>query len=167
MLSDIKELSDHMYWADSIVWSEVMKISHHDDIQIIFDLLFHLHSVQHAYFSLWHNQHLGQLEKIKFINLSALSNWGLEFHKKYNVFINSLSEEKLNQTVEIPWTKYFEKKIGKPPAKTNLIQTIYQVIMHSTYHRGQINKKIRELGGEPPLTDYIYWIWIGKPNPVG
>ena len=40
-----------------------------------------------------------------------------------------------------------------------------QVALHSTYHRGQINARIRELGGEPPLTDFIAWVWAGKPQP--
>jgi uncharacterized damage-inducible protein DinB len=42
-------------------------------------------------------------------------------------------------------------------------ETINQVIQHSTYHRAQINKRIRELGEEPPFTDFIYWAWINKP----
>lgn len=36
--------------------------------------------------------------------------------------------------------------------------------MHTTYHRGQLNTKIRELGGEPPLTDFIYWVGLDKPK---
>jgi uncharacterized damage-inducible protein DinB len=36
--------------------------------------------------------------------------------------------------------------------------------MHSTYHRGQVNARLRELGIEPPLTDYIAWIWFGRPE---
>ena len=164
MLLDIKELSDHMFWADSKVWSEVMKISQHNKIQHIFDLLFHLHTVQHAYLCIWNNQPLNNLGKNEFKNLSELSNWGKDFHRKYKVFIDSLDDERMNNVVSIPWTEYLEKKIGKPPEASSLIQTIYQVVMHSTYHRGQINTKIRELGGEPPLTDFIYWIWLNKPN---
>jgi len=40
---------------------------------------------------------------------------------------------------------------------------MYQVIIHSTHHRGQVNSRIRELKGEPPLVDFIVWIWLGKP----
>jgi uncharacterized damage-inducible protein DinB len=38
-----------------------------------------------------------------------------------------------------------------------------QVVLHSTHHRGQIVARVRELGGNPPLVDYIGWIWLGKP----
>ena len=39
-----------------------------------------------------------------------------------------------------------------------------QVAMHTAYHRGQINTRVRELGGEPKLVDFIAWIWYGKPK---
>ena len=35
---------------------------------------------------------------------------------------------------------------------------------HSTYHRGQINTRFRELGGEPAMVDFIAWVWLGKPK---
>jgi uncharacterized damage-inducible protein DinB len=41
---------------------------------------------------------------------------------------------------------------------------MYQVVSHSSYHRGQVNTRIRKIGGEPPLTDFIAWIWRGKPS---
>lgn len=43
-------------------------------------------------------------------------------------------------------------------------ETMIQVAMHSQYHRGQINTRLRELGAEPPLVDYIAWIWFGRPD---
>ncbi len=35
---------------------------------------------------------------------------------------------------------------------------ITQVLLHSAYHRGQVNSILRESGCEPPLTDYIHYI---------
>jgi uncharacterized damage-inducible protein DinB len=37
--------------------------------------------------------------------------------------------------------------------------------MHSHYHRGQNATRLRELGGEPPMTDLIVWYWKGRPRP--
>ncbi len=34
-----------------------------------------------------------------------------------------------------------------------------------TGDRGQNATRLRELGGEPPLTDYIAWLWKGRPAP--
>ena len=36
---------------------------------------------------------------------------------------------------------------------------LFQVINHSTYHRGQIATEFRQSGLEPLLTDYIYYKW--------
>ncbi len=37
--------------------------------------------------------------------------------------------------------------------------------MHSTHHRGQVAARLRELGGEPPLVDFIAWLWWKRPEP--
>ncbi|PKL89003.1 MAG: hypothetical protein CVV23_07470 [Ignavibacteriae bacterium HGW-Ignavibacteriae-2] len=63
MLLNVKELSEHSAWADSKVWTEVMKLNGHSEIKYIFDLLFHLHSVQHAYLCIWTGQSLDQIAR--------------------------------------------------------------------------------------------------------
>jgi uncharacterized damage-inducible protein DinB len=47
-----------------------------------------------------------------------------------------------------------------------MAETARQVAMHSMHHRGQVNARLRELGAEPPLVDYIAWIWRGRPEPM-
>ncbi len=48
--------------------------------------------------------------------------------------------------------------------RTRSTGSCFQVANHSTYHRGQVNRSLRQLGGEPPLVDYIAWVWFGKPK---
>ena len=38
-----------------------------------------------------------------------------------------------------------------------------QAAMHSHYHRGQNATRLRELGGVPPMTDFIVWLHKGQP----
>jgi uncharacterized damage-inducible protein DinB len=33
------------------------------------------------------------------------------------------------------------------------------VVNHATYHRGQIASKLKRLGKEPPVTDFIFWVF--------
>lgn len=41
---------------------------------------------------------------------------------------------------------------------TNTVEEILtQLHGHSWYHRGQIASLVRSLGGEPAITDYVYW----------
>lgn len=42
-------------------------------------------------------------------------------------------------------------------------EILMHVINHGTYHRAQIASVLREVGAEPPKTDYIYF----SRNPVG
>jgi uncharacterized damage-inducible protein DinB len=47
---------------------------------------------------------------------------------------------------------------------TTVAETMLQVTFHSAYHRGQVSARLREVGVEPPLVDYIAWIWFGRPD---
>lgn len=46
---------------------------------------------------------------------------------------------------------------------TNTIEDIlFHIINHSTYHRGQIAKQLRQEGSTPPATDFIFYLREGK-----
>ena len=57
-----------------------------------------------------------------------------------------------------------ERKIKQKVVPATLEETMLQVASHSTYHRGQINTRFRERGGDPPSVDFIIWVWLGKPK---
>lgn len=47
---------------------------------------------------------------------------------------------------------------GKGQGFENTIRDVLNhIVNHGTYHRGQLSMKIRELGFQPPATDYIRW----------
>ena len=73
-----------------------------------------------------------------------------------------LDPETLQRQVHFPWSQQLVERWGVAQPAT-LTETILQVALHSTYHRGQVNTRLRELGAEPPLTDFIAWIWMGRP----
>jgi hypothetical protein len=43
----------------------------------------------------------------------------------------------------------------------------WSTLFAAPYHRGQVATRLRERGGEPPLTDFIAWIWMHRPAPDG
>jgi len=57
----------------------------------------------------------------------------------------------------VPWFK-------DPPLSLTVAEALTQGAMHSQYHRGQNATRLRDLGGEPPTTDYIVWLWKGRPQ---
>ena len=41
------------------------------------------------------------------------------------------------------------------------------VVNHATYHRGQAASKLKRLGVEPPVTDFVFWAVEQTPQPPG
>ncbi len=79
------------------------------------------------------------------------------------MYLSGLSEEALAQIVALPWAEMAAARMGQTPAASTMAETLQQVSMHSAYHRGQVNTRLREIGAEPPLVDFIAWVWLGKP----
>ena len=98
----------------------------------------------------------------EFPDLKSIAKWGFDYQQKLNEFLSSqMSDEKV---IQIPWSVFIERRTGKKVVPATLEETMLQVASHSTYHRGQINTRFRELGGEPASVDFIVWIWLGKPK---
>jgi uncharacterized damage-inducible protein DinB len=52
----------------------------------------------------------------------------------------------------------FEYRSYEGPMFRNTIEDILtQLFGHSWYHRGQIAQLVRALGGEPAVTDFVFW----------
>jgi uncharacterized damage-inducible protein DinB len=52
----------------------------------------------------------------------------------------------------------FEYASLEGPRFRNRVEDILaQLFGHSWYHRGQIAQLVRSVGGEPAVTDYVYW----------
>ncbi|NIT59727.1 MAG: hypothetical protein GWN00_26950 [Aliifodinibius sp.] len=164
ILEETKSLFAHMFWADATVWESVFDLSDYQTNQKLKQLLHHIHSVQHAYLLLWLGKELNIPELNSFKRFQEISDWGLTFYLELENYLDDIIESHLYQLISIPWSEHLAKKIGKPPEQPNLLQMMNQVILHSGYHRAQANKMIREMGGEPPLVDFIMWIWLGKPD---
>jgi len=60
---------------------------------------------------------------------------------------------------ELAQTIQYSNSKGQP-FENSVSDILFQVINHSTYHRGQIATGFRQSGLEPLLTDYIYYKMI-------
>jgi uncharacterized damage-inducible protein DinB len=88
-------------------------------------------------------------------DLASLTTLVRRYHDEMIPFVEGLSEPRLSEPVENPFA---------PPDAPRLTraQALTQCAMHSHYHRGQNATRMRELGTEPPLTDFIAWFWSGQ-----
>ncbi|HEX4947519.1 MAG TPA: DinB family protein [Blastocatellia bacterium] len=176
LLSHLQDQFRHMEWADAMVWRTTLSLDTTVADETLRTRLHHIHQVQRVFLSVWqgafaHLQDSNErrqavmawVSKGNELRGSDLLAWGQEYHRDVQSYLNSVSEEALAQDVTLPWSEMVAARIGQTPAASTLAETLQQVTMHSAYHRGQVNTRLRELGAEPPLVDFIAWVWLGKP----
>jgi uncharacterized damage-inducible protein DinB len=157
------DLYQHMEWADSAVWSSVLASeSGHTDTKLR-GYLFHLHLVQRSFLGAWRGEPR-QTQYPTFDDAGELMDWGREYYDEIFAYLGSLNDAVLSEPMVLPWSSMVEKLLGRPPATSTMGDTVLQVPMHSMYHRGQVNARLKEVGGEPSNVDYIAWVWAGRPG---
>lgn len=158
---DILKYND---WADSLIWKTILSnpVLHQDEkIKL---LLHHIHTVQYAFYNLWTDIPQDKNRQKNIPGINEIMETGKSFNEKVLLFANDLKEAELDNYIHIPWSVYVERHLGIKAGKATLADTIIQVVNHSSYHRGQVNKFLRALDVDPPMIDYIAWIWFEKPE---
>ncbi len=163
-LENTSLLLNHMQWADAEVWKKILTFDATEHDERIKKLLYHLHQVQYAFYFLWNELPLEIPKPEEFADLKSIAKWGFEYQQKLTHFILSERVSDKEKMVQIPWSVFWERKTKQKVVPATLEETMLQVASHSTYHRGQINARFRELGGDPASVDFVVWIWLGKQN---
>ena len=153
MLGMIDELFRAMEWSDARMWTALHDTPAAADDQRVRELTDHLHMVQQAFLSVWKSRRYEKAPSPR------------SFYEEARAFIASLDDAALDREVKLPWADRIAQVAGGPAQPTTLAETLMQVAMHTAHHRAQVSARIRELGGQPPLVDFIAWIWLGKPAP--
>lgn len=158
------ELVRHLEWADATLWKAVL-----ERVEAALDSkvevwLHHIHIVQHAFLRVWRSEPLELPEPADFPDPPSLARWGWEAHQGIRSFLAQADDSELRRDLALPWAASVEQKWQRPIEPVRLDQSVMQVAMHSTHHRGQVAARLRELGTEPPLLDFIAWLWRGKPE---
>ena len=176
LLTNLQDQFRHMEWADAMVWQTALSVDATLSDEILRARLHHIHLVQRVFLAVWQGEfakYEGSNERqqalMAWFNQGGdlrgadLLAWGKSYHLDVQSYVTSLSEEALPQIVDLPWAEMVAARIGQTPAPSTMAETLQQVTMHSAYHRGQVNVRLREVGTEPPLVDFIAWVWLGKP----
>lgn len=154
----LADLYAHQAWADAEHWGAIE--AHHAALQdkAIRERLHHIHLVQRAFLSLAKGEQVVATRLEDFAGMAALKEYGRQYHEEVATALPGLGDARLAEMISVPWFK-------DPPIRISVTQALTQAAMHSHYHRGQNASRLRELGGEPPLTDLIVWYWKGRPSP--
>jgi uncharacterized damage-inducible protein DinB len=164
-LDGLRELLAHMEWADAVVWRAALAHPPAVADARLRDLLLHLHGVQRAFLTMWTSQPLTFPTANDFPDIAAVHAWSQPYYAELAAFVLTVDEAGLSRIIDMPWLSEFEQRTGRRFQRPSLAETMFQVTSHSTYHRGQVNARLREVGGEPPLVDYIAWVWFGRTQP--
>jgi len=159
------DLFDHMTWADSKVWCEVL-----DNTQAIHDeklhrLLSHIHGVQHFYLRAWRNDPL-EAPNPEFDQLPDLYNRAKDYYVEARRHLTSFTDAVLDEPMPAAWEERMTRLLGPSVTSVRKGDTVMQVILHGFHHRGQANVRLRELGSTPPVIDHVLWVWLGRPAAV-
>jgi len=157
----LNDLYPHQAWADAEHWRAIGAHPAARDDQAIRQRLHHIHFVQHAF--AWtvgdRAQPFRMTKPGDFSTFESLQAYAREFHEQVPSLLGGLTPARLADTVNIVW-------FNDPPLSITIAEALTQAAMHSHYHRGQNATRLRELGGTPPTTDYIVWLWKGRPKPA-
>ena len=74
-----------------------------------------------------------------------------EVHQRWVELLDQLSEDKLDQNLVYHTTQGAK-------FETPIRDVLTHLLMHSAYHRGQVAAAVREGGGKPALTDYVFYL---------
>ena len=160
----LTELYRHMEWADASVWAAVLASEGGRSDPKLRGYFYHLHVVQRAFLRTWRGEARAEPYPT-FGDAASLMSWGRTYYGEALAHLGLMSEERLSEPMPLEWASMVERVLGRAPDVTTVGDTVLQVALHSLYHRGQINARLREVGGEPPLVDYIAWVWMGRPAP--
>ncbi len=160
-LADCRALLGHAEWADALVWESVLTCGQED--AELRARLHHLHMVQWAYLHIWRSETVKPRELGTFSTMPAIRAWAREFYRELPAYLAGVSGEGLTRVVRFPWADRLVQRFGQAQPAT-WSESVLQVAMHSTYHRGQVAKRLRELDVEAPLSDFIAWIWMNRPE---
>jgi uncharacterized damage-inducible protein DinB len=161
---EFRELLTHMEWADAQTWKAVNATPGAQSDDRLKYLLHHVHLVHAVYLQAWRGDPFQVTELSAYPDLDSVHTWARPFYPSVMAFATTVDETSLGRPIEFPWAGLIAERYGKIEPAT-LSESAWQVLSHTSYHRGQVAIRVRELGGEPPLVDFLVWVWSGKPNP--
>jgi uncharacterized damage-inducible protein DinB len=71
-------------------------------------------------------------------------------HEHWSKYLAELSDDDLKRTFDY-------RSLDAGGFRNTLEEILTQLFGHSWYHRGQIAMLVRTAGGEPAVTDFIFW----------
>lgn len=84
------------------------------------------------------------------VSLSDLPTQWEEMHSRWTQYFEDLMEAHLERIFEY-------HSLEGPWFRNSIEDILTQLFGHSSYHRGQIAARLRSIGAQPAMTDFVFW----------
>jgi len=74
-----------------------------------------------------------------------------DMHQEWSDYLAGLDETEISRVFEY-------RALEGDRFRNRVEDLLTQLFGHSSYHRGQVAALVRELGGAPAVTDYLFWV---------
>jgi uncharacterized damage-inducible protein DinB len=172
---DIRLLYEYDRWANNRVLQAASALSIEEftrdlggSFRCVRDTLVHLIAAEWAWLTIWKQASLtsayvidfwAQLGSVfplnAFPDAAAVQQRWAEIERKQVEFVDRLTDESLGRVVPV-----HSKQIS-------LAHLLQHLANHSSYHRGQVAEKMRQLGAVPVATDFAFFILEGRRDAAG
>jgi uncharacterized damage-inducible protein DinB len=158
----LRDMYAHQAWADAEHWRAAAATPGALEDAFVGDRFHHILMVQRAFLALVWGEAPRLTHLADYPSMQELRKDAMAYHASVAEVLAQMTPAKLEETIAIPW--FQDPDAGQ--LRVTVEQALTQCATHSHYHRGQNATRLRELGGEPPLTDIIVWWWKRRPAPV-
>jgi uncharacterized damage-inducible protein DinB len=164
--AQLLDLFDHMEWADAAIWEAVTQCAAAANDEQLRAYLAHVHIVQRAFLDAWLGEPPTFRDASHFQDLASVRALASPYYSAARPFLAYITQARLDSPIVLPWADHIARELGRSIQHPTLGETVMQVVSHSSYHRGQVNARLRAIDGKPALVDYIAWIWFARPKPI-
>ncbi len=143
----LERLLDHMEWANARALEAVRETGEEESLK----LLAHVLATERVWMTRIRTDDSSQLEIWPDLTVDECERLMQENLERYRIFAESVSEAGLRRAVTYRNSSgtEFETPVG---------EILLHVMLHGTYHRGQIARELRRAGEEPVNTDFIQFL---------
>jgi uncharacterized damage-inducible protein DinB len=147
MLAYLRRLFEHMFWADAHVVELLRSVRDERSLT----LLAHIVGAEQVWITRLDGRDSSHLAIWPALSLEECAALAEENRAAYTAYLDALTEGDLSTPVTYRNSKGTE-------FHTATLDVLSHVVLHGSYHRGQIMQSIRSAGAEPINTDYITWV---------
>jgi uncharacterized damage-inducible protein DinB len=149
------DLARHQAWADAAHWKAIHENAALREDAEIRTRLNHMLAASRMLAALARGE-APDLAGMK-LEISSLSELQSAMGKAHGELAAALGSTDLNKMIALP-------RGPQGPFQAPAGMLLLQALTHSQHHRGQNAARMRQLGATPPMTDFIIWYAMGRPQ---